>query len=67
MGARLITLTELFGLEDRFCSGEDRTNIKYIESLLSIDYKKKFEKYNDAKEKSELFLRVNLERMINEG
>lgn len=66
MGARLYTLTEMFGVEERFCDTKDKLNIEYIEKTIDQGINFDFKKYEELKEKSEIFLRTNLEREKNE-
>lgn len=65
MGSRLNTLTEMFDVTDRFLNTKEKCDISYIELLNPIDYSKEFEKFNEAKKKSEEFLKINLKKEEN--
>lgn len=62
MGSRIYTLMEMFDLKERFCDTKEKMTIEYMEKFPTVDYNKKFEKYEVMKEKSELFLRENLKK-----
>ncbi len=66
MASRLYTLTEMFGLEGRFCDTEEKATIDYIESINGYDYSINSDRFNEAKIKSDAFLEMNLERVENE-
>lgn len=61
MSARIETLTQLFGTEERFCDTDDKETVSYIESCSPIDYSNKQE-YLQLKERSVAYLKEMLEK-----
>lgn len=61
MNARITDICELFGTQDRYCPSTDRMNIKYMNSLPPIDYKKENPLFEKQKEKSIGFLKESLQ------
>ncbi len=59
MNSRIIDLTNLFNVPERFCDYENE-NIEYLNSLKNIDYSQNFEKFNELKKQSFKFLMDNL-------
>lgn len=60
MRSRIVDATKLFGQEERYCSGKERENIDYIQSLPSIDYTKDNLELERCKRSSLQFLKDNL-------
>jgi len=60
MGSRLYTLTEIFGVKERFCDTTEKESFKYIDSLSLIDYDRDFLEFEDLKKASIMFLENNL-------
>ena len=60
MGDRIYSLTSLFDTQERFCDTQDKVNIDYIMQMKPIDYQRRFDKFEEQKEKSLKFLRENL-------
>lgn len=56
MNSRIFSITELFGLEERFCDSREKESLGYVERLEDIDYTGSFEKFEELKEKSVEFL-----------
>ncbi len=61
MSSRIKDITELFNAEDRFCYGNDRENIDYIEGLPYINYSVKNERFEALRQQSMNFLKNSLE------
>lgn len=60
MCSRLYSLTKMFECEDHFCDSEEKFDLQYLDSLLNIDYQKKFDFFENQKKKSISFLINNL-------
>lgn len=60
MGTRLYSLTLLFNVEDRFCDTIDKVNIQYIEKIIDIDYSRRFDMFEEMKQKSITYLKNSL-------
>lgn len=59
MNDRIINITSLFEVSERFCAGENES-FSYVNSLKDIDYNKEFDKFNQLKIESIKFLEDNL-------
>ena len=57
---RMLSLTQLFGTQNRFIGDEVSTDIDYVESLADIKYDNDFSEYSKCKEYSKEFLISNL-------
>ncbi len=60
MKARIHELLELYELSERFCEGEERLSIQYIENLSPIGYDREFPIYEKRKRESIQFLEDSL-------
>lgn len=60
MSGRITNITKLFNTENRFCTGKERENFSYIQSLPKIDYSIPNERLKQEKEYSIQFLLNNL-------
>lgn len=56
MNSRIFSITELFGLEKRFCDSREEESLGYVDRLEDIDYTGSFEKFEELKAKSVEFL-----------
>lgn len=61
MGSRLHTLTETFGVKERFCDTAEKETLEYIDSLPAVDYGSAFPAFALLKKKSISYLLKNLE------
>ncbi len=60
MNSRITDITELFEATERFCQGEEKETIKYINNLPRIDYEKPYHQFKELREKSIEFLLSSL-------
>ena len=60
MSSRIRDITNLFNTCERFCTGEERENLNYLNSLQDIDYNIKNNKFEELKQKSIEFLINNI-------
>ena len=60
MRARIIDTVQLFRQETRYCSGKERENLAYIQSLPAIDYTEQNRELEVWQEDSLQFLKDNL-------
>ncbi|MBR2023823.1 MAG: polysaccharide pyruvyl transferase family protein [Clostridia bacterium] len=60
MNSRIINITQLLHQEERFCNGQERESMEYIQSLSDIDYTRESKEFEELKEKSIEFLKENL-------
>ena len=56
MSSRIKSLINIFDLSERFLNEKHKENFKYIESLVDIDYNRKFKKYEVLRKESQDFL-----------
>ena len=56
MNSRIFSITELLGLEERFCNSKKKESLEYIEGLQEIDYTVPFEKFEELRARSVKFL-----------
>ena len=61
MSARIETLTQMFGTEERFCDTDEKESVEYIEKCCRIDYSNKQE-FEDLKEQSIAYLTEMLKK-----
>ncbi len=60
MSSRIVDITELFHQDERFCNGEKRESLEYIQSLPDIDYTIENKDFENIKKESIEFLEKNL-------
>ena len=61
MNSRIYNLISIFDTNDRFCDSKEKETISYIDKCARIDYSKQFVKFNELKNKSIHFLKMNLQ------
>lgn len=60
MKSRIISLTSILDLQDRFCMRAEQESIEYIENLSEIDYSVSFNEVEKMREKSYEFIYKNI-------
>lgn len=60
MNSRIISLTDMFELQERFCATKEQESLEYIEGLQEIDYSVSFSKFEECREKSYEFINKNI-------
>lgn len=60
MKSRIISLTSILDLQDRFCMRAEQESIEYIENLSEIDYSVCFNEVEKMREKSYKFIQKNI-------
>ena len=69
MGTRIKSFLDLLSIPERFCFGNDRLTIDYIQSLQDINYFDEFDSFKKMQNKSLLFLKnalQNAELLVKE-
>lgn len=65
MNSRITSLTEMFDLQERFCTSKEQETLRYIKSLSNIDYTVEFPKFEECREKSYEFIKINILKESN--
>lgn len=60
MNSRIISLTDMFDMQERFCATKEQEKLEYIEGLKPIDYNRDFPKFEECRERSYEFIRKNI-------
>lgn len=60
MSSRIISLTNMLDLQDRFCSNKEMETIEYVKNIKDIDYSQRFPKYENYRIESEGFIKKNI-------
>lgn len=60
MKSRIVSLTKIIGLQERFCINREEETIEHIEGLSEIDYNIVFYEFEKMREKSYEFIRKNI-------
>ncbi len=62
MSSRIIDITNMLGVEERYCPDKQRMNIKYMSSLAPVDFSKNKDIFKAKKQSSIEFLKNSLKK-----
>lgn len=60
MSSRIVSLTEMLNIEERFCNSKDKEHYKYIDTMKPIDYSCEFKQFTILRQISFDFINKNI-------